>query len=167
MPNEGRRVDGDLGEFEFEEWVLEAIDGAPDTLRESDGEGGAGRLEKKSVVSMDVDVGLLEVGFEFEQVLGVFGSIEETRVDRFGMIIGVPRWFSFSSSASPFLVKGMEEGVGVVADVVVIVADRGVNAAVVRPRLSTLTDRVFRVSLTDSDSFPLREELESELELGE
>jgi hypothetical protein len=82
--------------------------------------------------------GLLEVGFEFEEVFGGFGYIEETRIDRFGMMILVPRWFSFSSSASPSLV-GIEKCVGVVGDVV---SDRGVNAAVVKPRLSTLTDCV-------------------------
>lgn len=113
------------------------------------------------MVSMDVDVGLLEVGFEFEEVLGRFGSIEETRVDWVGMMILVPRWFSFSSSASPSLAKCIEEGVGVVGDVVGTAGDRGVNAAVVRPTLSTLTGRVFRVSLEDSRSFPSREELES------
>ena len=77
--------------------MLEAVDGAPDTLRETAGEGGAGRLEK-SAVSIVVDGGLLLVGvrFEFEEVLlGMeergFGSVDETRVDGSGMIILDPR----------------------------------------------------------------------------
>lgn len=95
MPIEGRR---DLGEFEFEleECVLAAIDGAPDTLRESAGEGGAGRLEK-SVVSMDVDVGLLEeIGVGFEEVL-----VEEGR-GRSGMMILV---LSFSPWPPPSMLS--------------------------------------------------------------
>ena len=101
---EGRLVieDRDLGlELEFEECVLEAVDGAPDTLRESAGEGGAGRLEN-SVVSIVMEVGLLlvGVGMEFEEVLlGMeegrgfvfeFESIDDTRVDSSGMMILVP-----------------------------------------------------------------------------
>ena len=80
--------------------MLEAVDGAPDTLRESAGEGGAGRLEKRAV-SIVVDVGLLlvGVGFEFEEVLlGMeegrefeFKSVDKTRVDGLGMMILVPR----------------------------------------------------------------------------
>lgn len=104
MPIEGRLVieDRDLGlELEFEECVLEAVDGAADTLRESAGEGGAGRLEK-SAVSTVMEVGLLWVGvvFEFEEMLlGMEAgrgleyeveSIDDTRVDGSGMKILVP-----------------------------------------------------------------------------
>lgn len=62
MPIEGRLVidDRDRG-LELEECVLEAVDGAADTLRESAGEGGAGRLEKSAVSKM-TEVGLLWVG---------------------------------------------------------------------------------------------------------
>ena len=69
--------------------LLEEMEGAPDTLLDSAGEGGAGRFEKR-VGSMEVDEGRLVVGVAEEEFgLGFGERGVEARVDESGMIIVV------------------------------------------------------------------------------